>query len=234
MINFESMQSIVQGFPKMTILPRKKGSRARADRRSYINIISSFDIETTRIPSIDNSVMYIWQWSFYDLNTDKFIYTVYGRTWGEYLTACQEIQMWIKSQNPSPEKPTYMVRLVHNLSYEFHFLSAFVKYEEKDVFILEKRKIARADSFNCIEDRCTYIHSNMSLSKYAQTWDCDHKKLSGIEFDYNIPRYPWTELTEDELQYCENDVLSVIEAYVKEMKHFNDTLYSVPLLPRGM
>lgn len=234
MINFESMQSITQGFPAMTLLPRKKGSRARADKRSYINIISSFDIETTRLPSIDNSVMYIWQWSFYDLTTDKFIYTVYGRTWKDYLDACFQIKDWIRQRLTAPEIPTFMVRLVHNLSYEFHFLSAFVEYQEKDVFILEKRKIARADSFNCIEDRCTYIHSNMSLSKYAQTWDCDHKKLSGIEFDYNKPRYPWTELTEDELKYCENDVLSVIEAYVKEMKHFNDTLYSVPLLPRGM
>lgn len=234
MINIADMESIVEGFPSLTLLPRKKGSRARADKRNYINIISSFDIETTRLPSIDNSVMYIWQWSFYDLNTDKFIYTVYGRTWEEYLKACRTIQAWIISQVPFPKSPIYMVRLVHNLSYEFHFLSAFVEYQEKDVFILEKRKIVRTDSFNCIEDRCTYIHSNMSLSKYAQTWDCDHQKLSGIEFDYNKPRYPWTELTQEELQYCENDVLSVIEAYVKEMKHFNDTLYSVPLLPRGM
>ena len=234
MIDIKTMNSIVEGFPKLTILPRKKGSRARADKRNYINIISSFDIETTRLSSIDNSVMYIWQWSFYDLNTDKFIYTVYGRTWEEYLKACRTIQAWIISQVPFPKAPIYMVRLVHNLSYEFHYLSAFVEYQEKDVFILEKRKIVRADSFNCIEDRCTYIHSNMSLSKYAQTWDCDHQKLSGIEFDYSKPRYPWTELTQEELQYCENDVLSVIEAYVKEMKHFNDTLYSVPLLLQGM
>lgn len=234
MINIENMDSIVEGFPKLTIIPRKKGSRARADKRSYINIISSFDIETTRLPSIDNSIMYIWQWSFYDLKTDKFIYTVYGRNWKEYLTACKDIKEYIKSQFPDSQNPVFMVRLVHNLSYEFHYLSAFVEYQEKDVFILEKRKIVRADSFNCIEDRCTYIHSNMSLSKYAQTWDCDHQKLSGIEFDYNKPRYPWTELNNEELQYCENDVLSVIEAYVKEMKHFNDTLYSVPLLPRGM
>ena len=230
MIRFNDIENITEGFPSLEIMPRKKGSRARADKRSYINIISAFDIETTRIPVIDNSVMYIWQWSFYDLKTDKFIYTIYGRTWGEYLKACSQIRDWI-AENSKLDN-TYMVRLVHNLSYEFHFLSAYVDYKEDDVFALEKRKVVRADSFGCIEDRCTYIHSNMSLAKYAQTWDCDHQKLSGIEFDYNKPRYTWTEMTEEELQYCENDVLSCVEAYVKEMKHFGDTLYSVPLLQR--
>ena len=231
MLAFTSIPSITYGFPKPIIMPRKKGSRARGDKRSYINIISSFDIETTRIPSIDNSVMYIWQWSFYNLSNDKFIYTVYGRTWDEYLKACVQIKDFIFENFNSDN--IYMVRLVHNLSYEFHFLSAFVDYKSNDVFALEKRKIVRADSFGCIEDRCTYIHSNMSLAAYAKTWDCEHKKLSGIEFDYNKPRYSWTEMSADELAYCENDVLSCIEAYVKEMKHFNDTLYSVPLLQRG-
>ena len=232
MLRFTDISSITEGFPKLEIMPRKKGSRARADKRDYINIISAFDIETTRIPSIDNSVMYIWQWAFYDLKTDKFIYTIYGRTWDEYLKACVQIRDWIAEN--SKGQLSYMVRLVHNLSYEFHFLSAFVDYKEDDVFALEKRKVVRADSYGCIEDRCTYLHSNMSLAKYAQTWDCDHQKLSGIEYDYNKPRYSWTEMSKEELQYCENDVLSCVEAYVKEMKHFGDTLYSVPLLQRGM
>lgn len=214
-----------------SILKRGTGQRAGKDRRDYIDIISGFDIETTRIEKIDNSVMYIWQWSFYSLKNNSFIATIYGRTWKEYIETCEIIK---RSLGLIPSKyPLYMVRLIHNLSYEFQFMSAFYEYKQQDVFALEPRKIARADSFNCIEDRCTFIHSNMSLAKYAETWHTAHQKLSGIEFDYNKKRYSWTPLSEKELAYCENDVLSMVEAYVQEMLYYEDTLYSVPLLRRG-
>ena len=224
--------NLLEYLPEIPIsLPRKQGSRSKADKRHYCQVLSSFDIETTRIPSIDNSVMYIWQWHFHNIQSLKFpesIVTVYGRTWGEYFQACTLIKTWLN------EKDLYMVRLVHNLSYEFQFISAFYDYKADEVFCMDKRKVARADSFDCIEDRCTFIHSNMSLSKYAETWGAEHHKLSGIEFDYNKPRYPWTPMTEQELAYCENDVLSVCEAYINEMNHYNDNLYSIPLLQRDM
>ena len=99
---------------------------------------------------------------------------------------------------------------------------------------MEKRKVARADSYGCIEDRCTYIHSNLSLRNYAKQWNAKHSKESGIEFDYEKPRFSWTPLTTRELEYCEHDVLAVTEAYINEMNYYKDTLYSVPLLPRDM
>ena len=110
-------------FPSITIMRRGTGQRAGKNRRDYINIISGFDIETTRIESINNSVMYIWQWHFYDLDTNIPIITIYGRTWQEYLDTCRKISDLIHSI-PS-QYPLYMVRLIHNLSYEFQFLSAF-------------------------------------------------------------------------------------------------------------
>lgn len=218
-------------FSQVSILKRGTGQRTGKNRRDYIDIISGFDIETTRIETIDNSVMYIWQWSFYSLKEHTFIATIYGRTWEEYIDTCTLIYQTIKSI-PS-QYPLYMVRLVHNLSYEFQFISAFYEYKPEDVFALEKRKIARADSFNCIEDRCTFIHSNMSLAKYAETWHTEHQKLSGEEFSYLKKRYSWTPMNEKELAYCENDVLSMVEAYVTEMEYYKDNLYSVPLLLRG-
>ena len=219
-------------FPSITIMRRGTGQRAGKNRRDYINIISGFDIETTRIESINNSVMYIWQWHFYDLDTNTPIITIYGRTWQEYLDICRKISDMIHSI-PS-QYPLYMVRLIHNLSYEFQFLSAFYEYQPQDVFAIDKRKVARADSFNCIEDRCTFIHSNMSLAKYAQTWHTEHQKLSGEEFSYIKKRYSWTPMTEQELAYCENDVLAMVEAYVAEMKFNSDNIYTIPLLQRAM
>lgn len=221
---------LIKALPKPEIMPRKKGVRAFGDKRSYIQVISAFDIETTRIESIDNSVMYIWQWNFHNLATNEHIITVYGRTWQEYMETCHKLKDYI-SQIES-DNPVYMVRLVHNLSYEFQFLSAFYDYKPDEVFAIKKRKVARADSFGCIEDRCTYIHSNLSLDKYAINWNAQHRKLSGEEFDYNKKRYSWTRMTPKELAYCENDVLSVTEAYINEMKHYDDNLYTIPLLQR--
>jgi len=231
MVHISKIQSIENMLGKPEVLKQKQGVRLKGDKRVYCTILSSFDIETTRIETIDNSVMYIWQWYFYNLKKDEPIITVYGRTWQEYTDFVQRLKDWLSSCN---ERNIYMVRLVHNLSYEFQFLSAFYPYGENEVFAIQKRKVAKADSYGFIEDRCTYIHSNLSLDKYAKEWGASHLKQSGIEFDYSKPRFSWTEMTEAELKYCEYDVLACLEAYVNEMKYYKDTLYTVPLLPRGM
>ena len=227
-----SSLNLLEVLGKPELHKRQQGKRAGKDKRKYLDTISAFDIETTRITTIDNSVMYIWQWHFRKLNVEDKGITIYGRTWQEYIDTCHKIKEWVSQLNSS--EPVYLVRLVHNLSYEFQFLSGIYPYNEHEVFAIEKRKVARADSFGCIEDRCTYIHSNLSLRKYAENWNAEHAKESGIEYDYNKPRFSWTPLTTRELTYCEHDVLAVTEAYINEMNHYNDTLYSIPLLQRDM
>lgn len=220
-------------FENAKILKRKRGYRApQKKRRDYISILSCFDIETTRIKEIDNSVMYIWQWGFFDLKTNQHIATLYGRTWEDYLTLCEQIQSEISALK-TDDTDIYMVRLVHNLSYEFQFLSGIHHYNPEDVFIIRDRKILKADSFGCIEDRCTYLHSNLSLDKYAKQWGAKHEKLSGEDFDYSKERYYFTPLTISELLYCEHDILSCLEAYTNEMQYFGDDLYTVPLTVTG-
>ena len=223
---------LIKALGQVSIHKRASGQRAGNDKRTYLSVISAFDIETTRIPTIDNSVMYIWMWHFRHMDTDDEGFTIYGRTWYEYLNTCNLLKDFISTNFPT--KNTYMVRLVHNLSYEFQFLSGIYPYTEKEVFCMDKRKVARADSFGCIEDRCTYIHSNLSLRKYAKNWNAAHLKESGIEYNYEKPRYSWTPMTTNELTYCEHDVLAVTDAYLNEMHHYNDTLYSVPLLRLAM
>ena len=41
---------------------RKRGNNATSQKYYYKDIITAFDIETTYIKEIDQSVMYIWQW----------------------------------------------------------------------------------------------------------------------------------------------------------------------------
>ena len=90
-------EMVWKSFPDITVMKRGTGQRTGKERRDYINIISGFDIETTRIETINNSVMYIWQWHFYDLNTHTPIITIYGRTWEEYMRTCDKVVCLIHS-----------------------------------------------------------------------------------------------------------------------------------------
>ena len=57
------------------LVKRKPGNQRTKQRRKYKDLITAFDIETTRLPDIEQSFMYVWQWQF---GTN---YTVVGRTW---------------------------------------------------------------------------------------------------------------------------------------------------------
>ena len=61
----------------------------------------------------------------------------------------------------------------------------------------------------------------------------ENRKLSGDQFDYNKVRYPWTELSEYEIQYCINDVQGLAEALIKKFREDGDTVRTVPLTSTG-
>ena len=59
----------------------------------------------------------------------------------------------------------------------------------------------------------------------------EHQKLQ--DFEYTELRYPWTEMTALELEYCQNDVLGLVEALKAEMQRDNDNLYTIPVTSTG-
>lgn len=162
--------------------------------------------------------MYIWQFQLGP-------YTIIGRTWDEFLTLIQRIR-------DSIGKPERIVCYVHNLSHEFSFLKGIYPFREDEVFCLERRKIAKCDMYNSIEFRCSYIHSNMSLDQYTAKMKCTKRKMVG-DLDYSVIRYPWDELTDQEMGYCIADVLSLQEAITKEMEMDGDNLQTIPLTSTG-
>lgn len=204
--------SIFQNLPV-----QKKGQGRRIhDKKQYRDIICAFDIETTRIEEIEQAVMYIWQ---FQVGT---FCTVIGRTWEEFLTFVQGIKQAIKDD--------YIVVYVHNLSYEIQFLQGIYEFNSNDLFCVKPRIVLKA-IMSCLELRCSYKLSNMSLDEYCVKMGVDHKKIKG--FDYTKKRYPWTELTEDELLYCINDVRGLVEAVYIEMCLEHDNLYTIPLTSTG-
>lgn len=206
-------------FNKIKVQTRKVGNPS-GRKCGYKDIITAFDIETTRIEEIEQSVMYVWAWQF---DTE---YTVIGRTWEEFL--------WFKDRLIEDMKENvYLCTFVHNLSYEFQFFKGIYDFNSEEVFALDKRKVLKATMNEHIEYRCSYLHSNMSLLEYTTKMGAEHSKLSGEEFDYHIRRFSWTELPESKMEYIVNDVLGLVEAIKIEMEVDGDNLYSIPLTSTG-
>ena len=204
---------LLAGFP---VLPRKTGKRVGKYRRKYLNVVCAFDIETTRI-SEDFSVMYIWQ---LQIGPE---FTIIGRSWNEFRIAMQRLIGPL-------EDGVYLAVYVHNLAFEFQFLRGIYDFKEEEVFAVQPRRPLRADMYDHIELRCSYLHSNMRLDTYLKKMGVPDQKLS---YDYDKKRFPWTPLSDDEIAYCVNDVKGLVEALMVEMIHDGDTLYSIPATSTG-
>lgn len=208
--NFDQLADL-QIIPKV---PRKKGSKP------YLDIVTAFDIETTRLPEIEQSVMYIWQFQY------GFDQTVTGRTWEDFFQFLEHIVERIKGV-------AWLVVYVHNLSYEFQFLKGLYDFQADEVFATDSRKVLKCTMFDCIEFRCSYYLTNMPLAKFLLKYNVENKKLSGLEFDYSKRRFPWSPLTAREMEYCINDVKGLVQALYKQMASDKDNLQTIPLTATG-
>lgn len=206
-------------FQQVPLLKNRKGNPG-GKKRHYMGITTAFDIETTYIKSVEESVMYIWQWAFGEDTV------VIGRTWEEFTDLCYRIKKILP-----PER--WIVCYIHNASYEFQYLKSVYSFMPSDIFALGSRKVLKFDMYGCFEFRCSYKLTNMRLEEFTRKFNVKHQKLSGKEFDYTKIRYPWTELSEKELQYCINDVIGLVEAVNALMARDGDTLQTIPLTSTG-
>lgn len=208
-----------QYFKNCSLVKKRKGNPG-GKKRHYIDLVTAFDIESSLIEGTEQSIMYIWQWQF------GLDYTVIGRTWEEFT----DLQTRIKSALPAN---TWLVVYVHNLSYEFQFLKGIYHFIPEDVFAIASRKVLKCDMHGVFELRCSYKLTNMSLKQFTSKMKVEHVKLSGDDFDYSKRRYPWTELSQTEIEYCVNDVLGLVEAIQALMARDGDTLQTIPLTSTG-
>ena len=203
------------------IARERRGKRSTA-KHKYLDITIAFDIETTRLREIDESIMYIWM-----LQAGENIPTIVGRTWEEFSALLWRMSLIAKSRG------AYICIWVHNLSYEFQFLRTVYDFSPAEVFAVKSRKVLKLDfSELMIEMRCSYIHSNMSLKEFADKMGAEYRKQSG-DLDYGKLRFPWSELTNREMGYCVGDVKSLVSALNIEMKHDGDTIATIPITSTG-
>lgn len=200
-------------------LPRKQGSRGKF---AYAREIAAFDIETSRLPELDQSFMYVWQFA---IDTRLVIM---GRTWAEFLHMIEELRGRLKGLR--------LLIFVHNLNYEGTYISSpqIYRFENKEVFAVDAHKILRMQMFKgSFELRCSYLLTNLSLDSLTRRFNCQYRKRSGEAFDYDKLRLPSTPLTRRELLYCAYDVLGLTEAIRGLLALNGDDLYSLPYTQTG-
>lgn len=211
----------------------KKGKRKKSQQR-ILNVFSAFDIETSTVWLNDNkrlydvhSFMYVWQMQIED-------YTIKGRTWEEWLLFLAVLREGIESvkEKEKLSQNPLLVIWVHNLAYEFTFISGIYPFKNEECFFRDVRKPIYCRMMDSFELRCSYIQTNLSLSALCKQCGVP-EKLSGQKYDYDKIRFPWTELTEFEQEYCTRDVESLVQCMKYRVQRSGDTLVTVPLTSTG-
>ena len=172
-----------------------KKKNGKSPITKYCNSIMTFDIEVSSawlengkvIPyrkgeSADYwnnlqplALCYIWQFS-----CDGVVY--YGRELRDFLKVLDDL--------PSDVE---IIIWVHNLSYEFHFLTNILTWDS--VFARSSHKPIKAKSkeYPNIEFRCTYMLTRLSLATWGEQLGV--AKMVG-DLDYDKLRTPLTKLTD--------------------------------------
>lgn len=193
-------------------------------RKKFDNTIYAFDIETTsylilngkQISAIDYlklsdkeqkdaikcATMYIWQFSINDI-------VYYGRTW-------DELKMFLKKLDKCVPERKFV--FVHNLSFEFQFLKSQFHFEEVTARKSHKTMTALMRDYNILF-KCSYIMSNCALKYLPDLFNLPVEKMVG-DLDYSLIRTSETNLTDEEMKYCENDCLVVYYYILEELKTY--------------
>lgn len=208
--------------------------RRKKDKRYTMNLYCAFDIETSTVWLSPNradydvhSFMYSWAFQIEE-------YTICGREWVEYfrfLDRLKKALVTVKEKRYCEVVPKLVI-WVHNLAYEFSFLSGLYPFTSEECFFRDVRKPIYCTMFEVFEYRCSYIQTNLSLAMLCKQMGVP-EKLSGQKFNYDIIRFPWTPLTDYEREYIITDVESLVKAMRIRVEQAGDTLVTVPLTSTG-
>jgi len=157
------------------------------------------------------SLCYIWQFSF----NDK---TFYGREFTDFEQVLMDL----------PNDVQFTI-WVHNLSYEFHFLSNFLEWDSVFARTAHKPMKCVPKKYPNIEFRCSYFLTRLSLASWGL--QIGYHKAVG-DLDYEKLRTPLTPLTDKEMGYCEDDLLVVYHGILEYRKKYG-SIRNIPLTQTG-
>lgn len=219
-LNFKPLNNykeLVEKAGSFKTYKKKEGEK----RIQYLDLVCAFDIETSSFLStngLKHACMYTWQ---FGINGNVYV----GRTWEEFEECIEYI-----SQIYETNDKRRIIVWVHNLSYEFAWIA--YRFNWESVFAREKRNPMKAVTTNGIEFRCSYILSGSGLAHVAENLTTYKVSKMVGDLDYTKVRGPETPLTQEELQYCINDIL-VVTAYIWEQIDIYKKITSIPLTNTG-
>lgn len=119
----------------------------------------------------------------------------------------------------------------HNTSYDIHFLQNVIEFD--DVFARQTHKplYAFSSKYNIVI-KDSLLLCNMSLEKAGENFNLKHQKKKG-DLDYNVLRTPYTKLSDEELGYCEYDILTLYDL-IEHFKNIYGKVKDIPLTQTGM
>lgn len=193
------------------ISTKKKNENGGYRYTEYCTTIAAFDIETTSlyVKGDKRSIPYIWQLAVQD-------YVCYGRHFEDIVEVFDLLHKIFET-----DVDRRLIIWVHNLPFEFQFIKKYFKWF--DIFLLEERKPLKAITADGIEFRCSLALSGMSLEDLSKNGIKEGKvqKLVG-NLDYDLIRHEKTPLTDEELLYCVNDDLVVVEYITEQVNELYD------------
>lgn len=186
----------------------------------YYNYPFGFDTETSsfKINNEKYACMYLW---IFSINGT----VIYGRTWSEFEWFIEELRIRLKL-----DYYTRIIVYVHNLSYDFQFMIGHMKFTE--MFARKQHHPMKVLANECIELRCSYILSGLSLEKTAENLTSIKIEKKVGDLDYNLIRHWKTKLSDKELEYGEYDAL-IIHHFIKEEIRKNGDITKIPLTKTG-
>lgn len=197
------------------------------DRIEYLNLITSFDIETTTIQDSDKPFAFMYHWQFC---LEEYVF--FGRTWEDFNDLMAILQKALDLHIELTEDiltGRSLVVYIHNLAYEFQFMRRFLP-KIVNPLITDKYAPLLIPCINGLTFRCSARLSNMSLEKFTKGYP--HAKLAG-DLDYSIQRTPKSKLTNLEKCYCYNDVRGLNEAIKDLLEHEEYNIATMPLTSTG-
>lgn len=189
-------------------------------KKRVLNIPASFDTEVSSFyddSGEEVALCYVWMFGVDDV-------VVYGRTldeFREFITILNSYLVGLKYR---------LIVYIHNMKYDFQFIRTYFNWST--VFMKKRRDPLYARTGN-IEFRDSLVLAGGRSLKYIG----EHLKNSNVrkavgDLDYSLLRHSETPLTEQELHYCENDIL-VLNAYIQEKIYEEGYITDIPYTNTG-
>ena len=181
----------------------KKWTDGECRKIKILPLYVGFDIETTNVIEGEEKSAYMYHWQF-ALGSEAFTIIFLGRTWDAFMDLMDVI-----TNELHLSRDTQLIVWDANLGFEYEFLMHRFRWIPEDFFAREERHPLSATTTSGLSFREALSISGGNLAQLAK--DYTHtQKLVG-DLDYDIQRSSKTPLTEQEEEYCINDVAILAE-----------------------